>query len=294
MSAVGGNGLTIQTRQTVAGTDDIRETVASNPSSTIYSDKHAWKAHTELVNGPISPRSIQNSTLLEGIGGKVGISVGARSDWTETDFPPLGDSKGERKADCGVWGERSTKTENEEAVMFVVSVPSWNALDALTSIFDLYSILRSPSPTLSPATPHMAAEQFGNLDETPETTPAYPDDDQEVDMPSTPGFGMSPITPKTPGSLFPTTPTSTSGDLQAISFKGYGSKENIPYYGDANRAERELDPTTLFVGGLEPFGPDAWDEAKVGNFFAKFGGLENVKVVRPCKCSDFFVVGRLK
>ena len=157
-------------------------------------------------------------------------------------------------------------------------MPSWNALDALTSNIPHSDL------TLSPATPHMAAEHFGNLDETSETIPpAYPDDDQEVDIPSTPGFGMSPITPKTP------TPTSTS-----ISFKGYGSKANIPYYGDPNRAERELDPSTIFVGGLERFGPDAWDEAKVGNFFAKFGGLENVKVVRPCKSSHFFVVGWLK
>jgi hypothetical protein len=50
-----------------------------------------------------------------------------------------------------------------------------------------------------------------------------------------------------------------------------------------NRSDRELDPTTLFVGGLEMFGPGAWNEEKVKNFFARFGGLESVKVVRPCK-----------
>jgi hypothetical protein len=72
--------------------------------------------------------------------------------------------------------------------------------------------------------------------------------------------------------------------LQAISFQGYESKENIHYYDDASRGEKELDPTTLFVGGLELVGPGAWDEEKVENFFAKFGGLEDVKVVRPCMC----------
>lgn len=55
-----------------------------------------------------------------------------------------------------------------------------------------------------------------------------------------------------------------------------------------NRSDRELDPTTLFVGGLEMFGPGAWNEEKVKNFFARFGGLESVKVVRPCKFSDTF------
>jgi hypothetical protein len=55
-----------------------------------------------------------------------------------------------------------------------------------------------------------------------------------------------------------------------------------------NRSDRELDPTTLFVGGLEMFGPGAWDEEKVKNFFARFGGLESVKVVRPCKFSATF------
>ena len=57
-----------------------------------------------------------------------------------------------------------------------------------------------------------------------------------------------------------------------------------------NRTDRELDPTTLFVGGLEMFGPGAWDEEKVKNFFARFGGLESVKVVRPCKFLCYLLV----
>ena len=91
---------------------------------------------------------------------------------------------------------------------------------------------------------------------------------------------MSPITPKTPGSLFPITPTDTSG---LHPFKDYDKKE-YGYHGNADRIDRELDPTTLFVGGLETFGPGAWDEAKVENFFARFGGLESVKLVRPGGC----------
>lgn len=95
---------------------------------------------------------------------------------------------------------------------------------------------------------------------------------------------MSPITPKTPGSLFPLTPTNSVGDLHGPSFKGHGIKERTHYAGEGH-ADRDIDPTTLFVGGLEMFGPGAWDEDKVKNFFSRFGGLESVKVVRPCKSS---------
>lgn len=113
-------------------------------------------------------------------------------------------------------------------------------------------------------------------------TPLEGNDEQELDMPPTPGLGKSPITPKTPGSQFPITPTSVVNDIQHLSFKEYEGKDNS-YYNESNSGERELDPTTLFVGGLESFGPGAWDEEKVGKFFARFGGLESVKVVRPCE-----------
>ncbi|KAL1737600.1 hypothetical protein EV714DRAFT_266399 [Schizophyllum commune] len=94
--------------------------------------------------------------------------------------------------------------------------------------------------------------------------------EQVLEMPSPPmpGLGMSPITPKTPGTQFPITPTSSTMGMEGVSF-GYDGKD------------RELDPTTLFVGGLEMHGPSAWDEERVANLFAKYGGLQSVKVVRP-------------
>ena len=97
---------------------------------------------------------------------------------------------------------------------------------------------------------------------------------QYLEVPPTPGLGRSPLTPQTPGSLFPATPISNQGDAQ-----------NVPFNRDQDltRSERDLDPTTLFVGGLETLGPSAWDEEKVAKFFSRFGGLESVKVVRPRK-----------
>ena len=100
-------------------------------------------------------------------------------------------------------------------------------------------------------------------------------------MPQTPALDTSSITPITPGSQFPITPTSCDDALhQSTRPKVLEEKENSMIN---NRSDRELDPTTLFVGGLEMFGPGAWNEEKVKNFFARFGGLESVKVVRPCK-----------
>ena len=99
-------------------------------------------------------------------------------------------------------------------------------------------------------------------------------------MPQTPALDTSSITPVSPGSQFPVTPTSCSDNLhQSMQPKFLGEPETPTM----NRSDRELDPTTLFVGGLEMFGPGAWDEEKVKNFFARFGGLESVKVVRPRK-----------
>ena len=104
-------------------------------------------------------------------------------------------------------------------------------------------------------------------------------------MPQTPALDTSSITPVSPGSQFPVTPTSCNDNLhQSTQQKSLGEPETPMM----NRSDRELDPTTLFVGGLEMFGPGAWDEEKVKNFFARFGGLESVKVVRPCKFNACF------
>jgi hypothetical protein len=101
-------------------------------------------------------------------------------------------------------------------------------------------------------------------------------------MPPTPAFGMSPHTPKTAGSLYPITPIDDTR-FTVSPYKEYNNRDS-GYHRDSNRTARELDPYTLFVGGLETFGPGAWDEAKVERYFARFGGLESVKVVRPGKC----------
>jgi hypothetical protein len=102
--------------------------------------------------------------------------------------------------------------------------------------------------------------------------------DIEVDIPLTPELGTSPITPKTPGSVIPHTPSTASyfGDFQSRSLPDFAT--GARWYA---KHEGPLDPTTIFVGGLEMYGPNAWDEKRVRNVFSKYGSIENVKVVRP-------------
>lgn len=95
----------------------------------------------------------------------------------------------------------------------------------------------------------------------------------------TPGLAMSPPTPRTTLCQTPVTPTNQLSDG---SFSGYKPKCD----GREHNNNREFDPLTLFVGGLEIYGPGAWTEEKVQSFFGRFGGLEHVKMVRPRRSED--------
>ncbi|KAJ3511484.1 hypothetical protein NLJ89_g4071 [Agrocybe chaxingu] len=115
---------------------------------------------------------------------------------------------------------------------------------------------------------------------------------QELYIPQTPALDTSSITPLTPGSQFPLTPTTSGFDTsQELTTKSFGEDDHNVTEPRDPRSQREIDPTTLFVGGLEMFGPGAWDEEKVRKFFSRFGGLESVKVVRPLNaCAAFAFV----
>ncbi|KAK0208832.1 hypothetical protein DFS33DRAFT_1380321 [Desarmillaria ectypa] len=225
-----------------------------------------WNGLPQAARNGESTFASINSTLVDTSMPNSGSS--SQGEWNEMDFPPLVDVK-ERKTDfSGVWGEKKAEDEREDK-------GDTREIDGLASTMGVVSLSDTPHVTYDMSEEPFAAEK--------EENPAgYQDIEQELDMPPTPGLGMSPITPRTPGVMFPATPTSTIGDLHGIvSFNGYDSKDKNGYPEERTREERLLDPTTLFVGGLEMYGPGAWDEEKVSNFFRKFGGLESVKVVRP-------------
>ncbi|PBL00508.1 hypothetical protein ARMGADRAFT_382575 [Armillaria gallica] len=224
-----------------------------------------WNGLPQNARNGESTFAFMDSTLVDTSMPNLGSSQG---EWNEMDFPPLVDVK-ERKTDfSGVWGEKKAEDEREDK-------GDTREIDGLASTMGAVSLPDTPHVTYDMSEEPFAAEKEEN-------SAGYQDVEQELDMPPTPGLGMSPITPRTPGVMFPATPTSTIGDLHGIvSFNGYDSKDKDGYPEENTREERLLDPTTLFVGGLEMYGPGAWDEEKVSNFFRKFGGLESVKVVRP-------------
>jgi len=53
---------------------------------------------------------------------------------------------------------------------------------------------------------------------------------------------------------------------------------------ETDKVMKEVDPTTIFVGGLAMYGVDAWDETKVHEVFGRYGMIEDVKVIRPGMC----------
>jgi len=145
---------------------------------------------------------------------------------------------------------------------------------------------RLPSVGLtSPQLSTLATPRASNVDmPVPEVAQASVDEEgQELDIPPTPDFGMSPNTPKTTGSMmFPHTPSTSTFDIRSAASKD-GATFAPSYFREEVRGESEIDPTSIFVGGLEMNGPNAWDDERIRRFFSKFGGVEDVKVVFPSK-----------
>ena len=106
---------------------------------------------------------------------------------------------------------------------------------------------------------------------------------QELVVPRTPTLDSSTITPLTPGSHFPLTPTSPGAEMPQTLFHKASDAMGAPMSFGSHEYGRDIDPTTLFVGGLDISGPGGWDEDKVRRFFSRFGGLESVKFVSPRK-----------
>ena len=132
------------------------------------------------------------------------------------------------------------------------------------------------------ATPRAPALEIPISEDGPGVVQALSEEDgEELDMPPTPDFGMSPNTPKTTGSMmFPHTPSAYNFGVHSPSS---GAKVSTSYLRDEGRGDSIIDPTSIFVGGLEM---NAWDEERVKGFFSKFGRVEDVKVVFPSKISD--------
>ncbi|KIK70758.1 hypothetical protein GYMLUDRAFT_973996 [Collybiopsis luxurians FD-317 M1] len=214
----------------------------------------------------------QDITSMSQISNGVDLKSDEGVAWLDTDFPPLLARKADlSKSDFGgVWVEKKLSVEAEkgkdqggfvdgpsvQSVSF--GVPSRSVLSE--------DILL---PSLS-STSHRSSVSISST---------LADVGQDVESHSTPALARSPVTPKTPNSLVPPTPTSfhVEGPTQLFS-KGVDGE--IPYSSEEILSSdgKILDRMSLFVGGLES---RTCDDRKVFDIFGKFGGLVNVKVIRP-------------
>lgn len=222
------------------------------------------------------------------------------AEWTETDFPPLGDlNKIERKLGFGgVWGERpgqdvdavEDEAGNGTASKAVIDPRFVSSLCPHSSPIHIVdcSYPSSLPQAIDDQVLH-TGEALGIVTsmsgEFPESEVNSEDNGQDLAMPPTPGLATSPITPKTPpDQAFPPTPTDLE-HVHVVAGRGLSQFDGGEKQFGHLDGEKVIDPTTLFVGGLEIHGPNAWDDEKVTAFFDRFGGLESVKLVRPCAFS---------
>ncbi|OBZ79169.1 hypothetical protein A0H81_01429 [Grifola frondosa] len=199
-------------------------------------------------------------------------------DWSENDFPPLGLDVDEgtlfgSRRSGGSWSDCDPPAE---AAGFKASSGLHASLHS--------SVYPSNSPTEN-------TSRFAFGDEGIKRG-------RDEYSPPTPGFSVSPITPLTPRTSqgFPQTPQSATSSTAfgvtphydsgldgspKCTPKGasrFGGMHESSHFNDD---ERELDPTTIFVGGLEISDECTWDEPKLYQIFGRFGGIETIQIVRP-------------
>ncbi len=116
-------------------------------------------------------------------------------------------------------------------------------------------------------------------------------------VPTTPELSGATYSPDSPLSAVPHTPlyphpgplpTSFNANLGDV--KGdvdAGKVYRNPIFTSAMRdvhdregEHREIDPKTIFVGGLETMGVEEWDEHRLRAVFCRYGTIEHVKYVR--------------
>ncbi|KAF5368570.1 hypothetical protein D9758_002330 [Tetrapyrgos nigripes] len=167
-----------------------------------------------------------------------------RANWLELDFPPLGNAK-------KVWDEEPSQLKLDQ----------FDGTSGSSPVDDIVPGSRGDVSSNVPASLY-----------------------REVQSDDTPILGMSPLTPKTSASAsgFPTTPTSSNGDCKSSAFlRAFEVDDSTSVDDLISEGNRVLDPTSLFVGGLEMYGPNAWDEPRLLKFFGRFVGLKNVRLIRP-------------
>lgn len=246
--------------------------------------------HTPLAHVP-HPSSRRHATS---VGNRVDEARLVSPKWSESDFPPL-------HSPSNFTGFEQPRARSSN--------------DAHSDGDSGSEPLASPSPSSSlsvqPATPHpldateAAADEGGRGDFEPSLSGQNlnilrqyeSDPGQDLTVPPTPEHTLSTLTPVTPNSMqsYPLTPPSANHTADSVEVMD--AFHSTPYNmtpGKANDKEdvgimhrtdapKHFDPFTIFVGGLDMYGTNSWDEVKLRSIFEKYGEIEDVQIVRPCE-----------
>lgn len=172
---------------------------------------------------------------------------------------------------------------------------------------------QSPSPSSSlsvqPSTPGIARSTPSPTNESEDVLVSQPpssptvsndvsdtDQGQELEVPMTPEFTASSITPVTPktGTSYPLTPLSATMMESVPSFDNHHTTPRrggrfgafVPNK-DEGDASREVDPCSVFVGNLELNAVPGWSEERLRGVFEKYGQLEEVSFHTPGESNLF-------
>lgn len=245
---------------------------ASHPDELSPSQKWSFAHSTPLLHGPTAPLAASSVRAHRT------DAQGQSPQWSETDFPPLHGFGGMMDHDAQWIEPREIREDESEKT--TSDSPS--------------SLSVQPSTPVPPLGRNATGGEDTQGDST--SSDAHV---QELTMPPTPEFSVSSLTPVTPrtGTSFPRTPQSANmrgpagvhvHDGSLIQYADAMTPKKgarFAYHNDGapEMQERYLDPLTIFVGGLEMFGPHAWDEDRLWELFGKYGEVENVQLVKPRK-----------
>ncbi|TCD68103.1 hypothetical protein EIP91_011556 [Steccherinum ochraceum] len=229
------------------------------------------------------PFSSTESLARDGVG-----FVGPK--WSESDFPPLHSTPSSRpRSEDGTGPLASPSPSSSLSVQPATPVPSNVAEQGEAGSVRPDGVSPAHSPRVE--TQHLGSDEGQEVIVTPTTEQAL----------ST----LSPITPSSAPSYPPTPQSASHGP-------GYGAAADTipetPYnltpkrmsvHGEVRGQHgpdgpKHFDPFTIFVGGLDMYGTNVWDEVRLRTIFSKYGEIEDIQIVRPLTKRSAFAFVKFK
>ena len=220
-----------------------------------------------------------------------------RPSFTDNDFPPL-----QGVQDLPVSGLvnqcQPPRTPPKETFVREVAIEAQNERHRSTAkLPTLSSMPKSPESLDTLSTVDLKEESLVTPSFDPQVM--FQGKRQDSTVPPTPEFSMPSIAPLTPSTSLslPDTPHSSlvcSQVVQVADLLGSPAFLDTPKKGgrfgiseeNVRREEYvggDVDPTTIFVGGLNTISDDGWNETKLRTVFEKYGDIKSIQLVKPRK-----------